>query len=299
MDLTVNIVLGNLKPQLLASNSDTVSFVKGALEINGVNVKVGLDQIDPNAINLFFHHFNFEPKFPIQLKTAGISYGLVCTEVISPQGIWNYDAEGEEAHTHAAFELAAKNAMFVWCQMSESLQICRAINPNTAQLKYGYLDSMASITRLPPALHDIDLLMSGMPSARREKIMDALGDEGHCTYYSGQPLPIYIRDSLLARTRLSLSLQKTDRHRIVSVTRICHSIANKVPLLLENPNPASDYTRFCLTTTGADILSDSKLHLTNTNLEVWAKDRYEQLADEFPMGRLMADLLEETVYPHL
>ena len=55
MDLTVNIVLGNLKPQLLASNSDTVSFVKGALEINGVNVKVGLDQIDPNAINLFFH----------------------------------------------------------------------------------------------------------------------------------------------------------------------------------------------------------------------------------------------------
>ena len=58
MDLTVNIVLGNLKPQLLASNSDTVSFVKGALEINGVNVKVGLDQIDPNAINLFFHHFN-------------------------------------------------------------------------------------------------------------------------------------------------------------------------------------------------------------------------------------------------
>ena len=299
MKLTVNIVLGNLEPQLLESNSDTVSFVKGALEINGVNVKVGIDQIDPNSINLFFHHFNFEPKFPIQLKAAGISYGLVCTEVISPQGIWNYGAEGEEPYTQAAFELAAKNAMFVWCQMPESMQICREINPNTAQLKYGYLDSMASVTRLPTSFQDIDLLMSGMPSSRREKIMRALGDAGHRTYYASHPLPVYIRDALLARTRLSLSLQKTNRHRIVSVTRICHSIVNKVPLLLENPDLSSDYARFCLTTTGADILSDIQLHLANTNLEVWAKDRHEQLADEFPMGRLMAELLEETIYPHL
>ena len=49
MSLIINIVLRNLNPQVWESNSDTVSFVKGALEANGVIVKVGLDEIDRDA----------------------------------------------------------------------------------------------------------------------------------------------------------------------------------------------------------------------------------------------------------
>ena len=296
VSLYLNILLGNLVPHLWEANSDSVSFVKGALEANGVSVKIGMGQIDPNSINLFFDRFYVDPKLPVQLKAAGIKYGIVCTEAISTQGIWNYGAENEEPHTHAAFELAAKNAEFVWCQLAESVDACRAINPNSAQLKYGYLEAMESIVRLPPADRDIDLLMSGMPSRRRETIMNALEGEGHRTCYPGQPVPVYIRNSLLARTRLSLSLQKTDNHRIVSVTRICHSVANRVPLLLETPDPNLDYARFCLITTGKDILHDSRMHLADTDLDIWANDRYQQLADELPMRQLMAELLEETVY---
>ena len=118
MAVTINIVLGNLKPQLWATNADSVSFVKGALEANGVSVKIGLDNLDPDAINLFFDRFYVEPNLPVKLKAAGIKYGIVCTEAISPQGIWNYGAEGDEPYTFAAFELAAKNAEFVWCQLA-------------------------------------------------------------------------------------------------------------------------------------------------------------------------------------
>ena len=296
MAVTINIVLGNLKPQLWATNADSVSFVKGALEANGVSVKIGLDNLDPDAINLFFDRFYIEPNLPVKLKAAGIKYGIVCTEVISPQGIWNYGAEGDEPYTFAAFELAAKNAEFVWCQLAESVEACREINPNSAHLKYGYLSTMESFSRLPAVDRDIDLLMSGMPSKRREKVVEALCDAGHRTVYPGQPVPVYIRDALMARTSLNLSLQKTNKHQIVSVTRICHSVVNRVPLLLEISTSENEFARFCLTTTGEDILHDVRAFIDDTDLDVWAEDRYQQLADELPMGTLMADLLAQTIY---
>ena len=71
--------------------------------------------------------------------------------------MWNFGAEGEDSHTHTAFEIAANNAEFVWCQLPESVEVCRQINPNSAQLKYGYLGSMKNISRLPPREQDIDL----------------------------------------------------------------------------------------------------------------------------------------------
>ena len=76
MSLIINIVLRNLNPQLWESNSDTVSFVKGALEANGVIVKVGLDEIDstyrkiPIIWNIHIHgsfcvYYNSHVSHPI------------------------------------------------------------------------------------------------------------------------------------------------------------------------------------------------------------------------------------------
>ena len=296
MSLIINIELGNLEPQLWDANSDSVSFVKGALESNGEIVKAGLDEIDKEAINLFFYHLNTQPNFPVQLKAAGIKYGIVCTDAISPQGIWNYGAEGEEAHTCTAFEIAAQNVEFLWCQLAESVEVCRSINPDSAQLKYGYLSNMENVNRLYPKERDKDLLMSGMPSLRRKKIMDALSDEGYRPNYPGHALPVYIRDALLARSRLSLSLQKTNKHWIVSVTRICHSVVNRVPLLLETSDSEGEYAGFYLTSIGTNIVSDVRRHLNETDLDTWSEQRYQELADKLPMDRFMADLLKETVY---
>ena len=196
-------------------------------------------------------------------------------------------------------KIAANNAEFVWCQLPESVEVCGQINPNSAQLKYGYLDSMKNIRRLPSKEQDIDLLMAGMPSPRRKQIMKALNEEGHKTTYPGQPLPVYIRDALLARSRLSLSLQKTDKHQIVSVTRICHSVINRVPLLLEISNREDEYARFCFNTVATHLVPDVGRYLTETDLETWSEQRYQELADELPMDRFMADLLNETVYQRL
>ena len=100
----------------------------------------------------------------------------------------------------------------------------------------------------------------------------------------------------MARTSLNLSLQKTNKHQIVSVTRICHSVVNRVPLLLEISTSENEFARFCLTTTGEDILHDVRAFIDDTDLDMWAEDRYQQLADELPMRTFMADLLTQTIY---
>ncbi len=279
------------------TNADSVRFVKYALEANGIQVTLGTEHLDRSAVNLFFARFYVEPDFPLKMKAAGVKYGLVCTESLSPDGVWNYGAEGITPDEVLAFELAAQNAEFVWSQLDESVEACLALNPNSAQLPYGYLSAMEEITPLPRACKDIDLLMSGMPSPRREALMQDLADAGMNTYFPGQPVPVYIRDALMARSRLSLSLQKTDRHRIVSVTRICHSVINRVPVVLEVSETDNPYAGYCLTTTPENLVETCRQNLAETDLEEWADARYEQMKAELPMDKMMGALLEQTFNP--
>jgi len=294
---TVNIMLGNLPPHLWETNADSVRFVKYALEANGIQVTLGTEHLDRSAVNLFFDRFYVEPDFPMKMKTAGLKYGLICTEALSPDGVWNYGAERVAPDVVLAFELAARNAQFVWCQLDESVEACRALNPNSAHLPYGYLTAMEEITPLPREAKDIDALMSGMPSPRREALMQDLADAGMNTYYPGQPVPVYIRDAFMARSRLSLSLQKTDRHRIVSVTRICHSVINRVPVALEVDATQNPYAGYCFTATPDNLLETCQRNLAETDLEEWADARYEQMKAELPMDKMMGALLENTFNP--
>ena len=77
MAVTINIVLGNLKPQLWATNADSVSFVKGALEANGDSEKVGLDNLDPDAINFFLIGFMSSPIYLSNSKRLGSNTAIL------------------------------------------------------------------------------------------------------------------------------------------------------------------------------------------------------------------------------
>lgn|GEM_PF-797622 len=292
--MNVNIMLSNLKPHLWEMVADTVQFVAGALEECGVGVKIGTSQLDPDALNLFIDRFYIEPNFPTQMKIGGVKYGLICTEVIALDGTWNYGAEGGDPATLAAFELAAKNAEFVWCLLEESVEACRAMNPNTAYLPFGYLESMETLKPLAPAEKDIDFLMCGIPSERRQNLVAAISEAGHEVYYPAMPVPAYLRDSLLERSRVNLSLQKTSRHSIISVTRICHSVINRVPVLLEHDGEPNPYADLCFVTGPDEILVKAGECLTNTDLVEFAEQKYQKLKSDLPMKKIMADTLSQT-----
>ena len=287
-------MLSNLKPHLWEMVADTVQFVTGALGECGVAVKTGTSQLDPNALNLFIDRFYIEPNFPAQMKMGGVKYGLICTEVISPDGTWNYGAEGGDPATFAAFELAAKNAEFVWCLLEESVEACRVMNPNTAYLPFGYLKSMETLKPLSDAEKDIDFLMCGFPSDRRQRLVHEISEAGHEVYYPAMPVPAYLRDSLMERSRVNLSLQKTESHSIISVTRICHSVINRVPVLLEHVGSTNPYTDLCISTDGGDVVQTANACMTEIDLADFAERNYRKLKATLPMKENMANVLEKT-----
>ena len=292
--MNVNIMLSNLKPHLWEMMTDTVGFVTGALEECGVSLRVGTSQLDSDALNLFFDRFYIEPTFPNQMKIGNVKYGMVCTEVISPEGIWNYGAERDVPGTFSAFELAVKNAEFVWCLLEESLEVCRAINPNTVVIPFGYLKKMESLRTVPDKEKDIDFLMCGLPSDRRKKLTEEISASGHEVYYPEMPVPAYLRDALMERSKINLSLQKTRSHNTISVTRICHSIINKVPVLLEYSGPSNAYSDLCITAEVGGVIEKAHECITQTDLVKIADENYQILKSELPMNEMMAEVLYAT-----
>lgn len=292
-----NILLGNLKPHLWEMVSDSVRFVRLGLEASGAQVRVGTNQLDKGATNLFFDRFYEDQTLPHQMKLAGVRYGLVCTEVLSTDGTWNYGAEGGDGAEFAAFELAARGASFVWCLLEESVAACAAMNANTAYLPFGFLPEMETLTRAPAGSRDIDVLLSGLASPRRDAIMQAFHDDGRAICYPAMPVPAHLRDALMERTRINLSIQKTDAHEIISVSRICHSVINRVPVFLETSNAEAPFAKLCLTAAPGDAVAAAGAHLGDTDLEAWAEARYQELADTMPMADTMARVLADTVTP--
>ena len=292
--MNINIMLSNLKPHLWEMMADSVRFVAGALEECGITVRIGTSQLDVSAFNLFFDRFYVEPTFPNQMKIGNVKYGMVCTEVISPDGTWNYGAERDAPGTFSAFELAIKNAEFVWCVLEESLEVCRAINPNTVVLPFGYLEAMEPVRTSSAAMKDIDFLMCGLPSDRRKDLVGEISAMGYEVYYPEMPVPIYLRDSLLERSKINLSLQKTKKHNTISVTRICHSIINKVPVLLEYSGPTNLYTDLCITAEVGEVAQKADECITQINLQKVAEESYQRLKSEVPMKVMMAEVLEAT-----
>lgn len=293
--MSFNILYGNLQPHLWETVSDSIRFVRAALEANGVKTRVGTNQLDAGSINLFFDRFYEDPTLPMQLKAGGVRYGLVCTEMIGSDGSWNFGAEGEAPGTAAAFELAARHADFVWCLLEPSVAACRKMNPRTEFLPIGYVPEMETLAATPWPDRDIDLLLCGMPSPRRDALAGRLAGDGFEVCYPGLPVPMVVRDALMERSRINLSVQKTDRHDIVSVTRIGHSVINKVPLLLETADIHNPFAKYCLLAAPGAVSATAARHLAHTDLEAWALARYEEFRTEMPMASVMRRVLDATV----
>ena len=296
--MRINILLGNLEPHLWEMNGDNVNFVRYGLEDCGVEVRIGTDQLDPNATNLFFDRFYTAPNFPMQMEAAKIPFGLVCTEAIGPDGTWNYGAEGG-GQAYNAFALAAERAEFIWCVLEESVEACRALNERVAHIPYGYTKRMETVSPIPVAERDIDFLLCGFTSPRRREIMDGLAERGYRTVHPGGPIPAFLRDALMACTRINLSVQKTDQHGIISPTRICHSVINKIPVLLEadeaNRGGEDEYSQFCLLSGAGDLAKACAELIEETDLAAHVEEAYERMRLERPLKEAMAGVLEATL----
>jgi hypothetical protein len=99
----------------------------------------------------------------------------------------------------------------------------------------------------------------------------------------------------LERSKINLSLQKTESHNLISVTRVCHSVINRVPVLLEYSGPPNFYSDLCITAEKGAVLEKANKSITLTDLRQFADEKYRKLKSELPMNEIMFNVLAKTV----
>ena len=131
---------------------------------------------------------------------------------------------------------------------------------------------MESLKRIPADLRDIDFLATGIVTDRRKAMLGRLAQLGLRTH-SAYMVPRYLRDGLLARSHVNLSVNKFEGpHQIVSVMRICHSVVNRVPVIPESADESGPYARYCLATDAAHLIHDAAEFVRHANIDEFAED---------------------------
>jgi hypothetical protein len=107
--------------------------------------------------------------------------------------------------------------------------------------------------------------------------------------HQGAPLfvPDFVRDSFLQRARLHLVIQKSEHHNLISISRLCHSVINRIPMLIEYDGAPNEYGPFA-TFAPAEALLDSVGPLLDPLASgELVEQPYQQLRAEMPMGEIL------------
>lgn len=282
--MNFNIVVGTNPRYSWDPLGDIVYFLARALVACGHRVSVSDIFISHSATNIFIDRIDGQPDLVRDILQKQLSYAIIFTEHVDDEGRINWGGVDPHMGEHS---IGLKQADFVWCLLKASVEPVRRINPRTWYIPFGYVKGMATDYRLPRAERDIDFLVSGLCSERRMSILGELGRRGFRTYCSDMA-PDYVRVGLLARSNVNLSVGKFDGYALVSVTRVCHSIINRIPVVLETDEPESEYAAFCLVASREHLLDDATLFLRQCDLEEFADEMLQMF-----MTRDMAATVEQ------
>lgn len=264
-----HIVAGVMSAATMTNNADNFRFLFHGLEEAGYPVAFALNTLHPSRINLFVDRVE-QPGMLDFLTTGQVRYGIVCTEWIGADGSFGFGGHERLPETAEKFLVAIRHAAVVLCLLEGSVGFCRQINPRSYYLPFGHVEALRTIRRVTPAEREFDVVVTGQLTPRRQRIMRALRDQGLAVSYAGQfhPetvgtsdgmdggfVPDFVRDSFLQRARLHLAVKKTDDHELISVSRLCHSVINEVPMLIEHDGIPNEYGAFATLASSRALLA--------------------------------------------
>jgi hypothetical protein len=299
-----NICLGNFAGPTQSATSvilrsiltgDMIRYVRCALAELGHTVTVNRSYVDPDAVNLFLERFYGNEDDAAALRRNRIRWGLICPEQLTVEGLYNpFEFDGDKARKiYQQFAHAAEQADFVWYLLEEAGPLCRKLNRNSHFLPFGFVESFGELGDPRQRRHLFDFNLSGLPGPRRLRMVEALQARGFrvSTCHSE---PDYVRLSMLEASRVTLSVQKSERHHIFSPGRVPHAIMNRVPIIVEYDGPPSYLSKYCLVATPENFIATCLETAARTDLHELAQEFYYRFAAEMPMRPIMRRVLDET-----
>jgi len=282
---------------------DTVLFLKNALQDCGHQASIS-HWIEPDQINIVLEHFTEEAHILplIQARGRGTRFILIGTEPIE-NGTFNHSIDIHHEHygkrdywklRFDSFAVAAGLADAIWVLAESMVPGYAALFPNLPVrfLPHGYVNNFATVVPRPEVDRDIDFYFSGALTNHRKKILGDL-NRTHRVWVADATVPEYLRQDMLSRSKVSLSLRLSAHNRIPSVSRIHHHLQNRSFLLQEAYDLPCELDPFVLQAATADFAEWARAALDIPNRREVADGAYERFRAALPMSLLLAPLLDE------
>lgn len=219
----INIYLGNhpyISQEMLR---DMCVAFSGTLTALGHDVLLSADILPPPAVNLFFEHFPPEIVARLEPILPHIRAGMICTEPF--QGNPLSDAAYREMRIRNMMRIGAL-CRFVWCLDPASLAAYRGALGQAKVLAFpiGYIETLADLPAVPDRDKVWDVCFTGSMTDYRESLLGALKASGLKVIHG--LFPHYLRQSVMARSRLQVTLMQSETISIPSQMRMAYCMAN-------------------------------------------------------------------------
>ena len=285
--------------------TDTILFLKNALQDCGHTAYIS-PRIEKDNVNIVMEHFIEEKHLQalIDGRNQGARFILIGTEPIV-NGTFNGGIESKHWHygnrdywrvRFDAFAIAATMADAIWVLAESMVPGYTALFPNVPVrfLPHGHVNNFANIVHRPESERNIDFYFSGSLTAHRERILKDLARTHHVGL-NNPGVGEYLRQDMLSRSKVCLSLRLSENNLIPSVSRMHHHLQNRSFMLHEAYPLPCVLDPFVLQASGADFCDWARAALEIPNRREIADGAYERFKEALPMTRLLPPLLEEAL----
>jgi hypothetical protein len=278
----------------ISLGSGVTKFLRRALEELGHTVYVSMSYVDPDAINLFFERFH-APEQAVELRKRGYRFGIICSEPLDEDGLYNSFEYGAEIgkRLYDSFAISAQNAEFVWHWLESAGPGCSKLNPNSHFLPFGHVTGFEEAGDPATRTYQADFALSGQRTERRVAKAEELRARGLTVAFT-EFEPDFVQISMLQRARATLHVQKSDTHQVFSLSRVHQAVMNRVPIIMEYEGPPSYLAEYCVVASPHKFIDACAEFAKRTDIAAYAQSTYDRFAQEMLMRPLMTAVIQKT-----
>lgn len=170
-----------------------------ALESLGHSCSMGLNQLEPDRINIIFCGHLLVARENVQAIAQGCRYIAIQHEILAPGGI---NQHGTPEHFEQVYLPFLRNAVAVWEGIPRNLPPLRNLGLQPAFFRGGHHPWMNEIH--PRREQDIDFLFYGSITPYRRQMLERLAERGHRIVAVFDARPAY-RNDLISRAKVHLA----------------------------------------------------------------------------------------------
>ena len=301
--MRVSIYTGN--HQNSTSITDPVLFLKAAFQDCGFETQINPHLI-ADGLNIVIEHFVDDAcvQSLLNARSAGERFILIGTEPIHGGSFnggvenshWHYSNTAYWKLRFDGFKVVAPLADAIWVMAQDMLAGYAALFPGQPVrfLPHGHVSDFASVRQRPETERDIDFFFSGSLTAHRQRILDTLS-QSHRVVCLNQDTPEYLRQDLLSRSKVCLSLRLSPSNAIPSVSRMHFHLQNRSFLLHEAYELPCPLDPFVLQTPTEDLIPWALAALDLPNRRELANGLHDRFKAALPMSRLLPPLLDDVL----